>query len=168
MALECLDSDKWRPVGAESPKACRDNDGATVDRVPGCGLHLPATAISPRQADGLFPQVITRPERRRLLRQPVNQILRLDAWITGNVEYRLLGVEGATLPAQDIQGIDHMGADLQHAAFEDGEKSDGAGADYDNIRAVLYHPLFAISTVHGSSLRHGKSRKVTARGILFK
>src|SRR3546814_6125351 len=72
--------------------------------------------------------MIDRLKRLRLLGEAVDQVLRLDARVAGDVVDRLFRVERRALAADHLQGVDHVAAELQHAALEDREKADRPGA----------------------------------------
>src|SRR3546814_8284762 len=96
--------------------------------------------------------MIDRLKRLRLLGEAVDQVLRLDARVAGDVVDRLFRVERRALAADHLQGVDHVAAELQHAALEDREKADRPGAYDGDIsgEGLLRH---ARSAEHTSELQ---------------
>jgi tRNA threonylcarbamoyladenosine biosynthesis protein TsaE len=81
-------------------------------------------------------------EGRRLVGELLDEIGGADDRVAGNVVDRFLGIERHALAAQHVERVHHMAAHPQHAAFEDGEKPDRAGADDRHIAAMTFacHP----------------------------
>src|SRR3546814_11224353 len=69
--------------------------------------------------------MMDRLKRLRLLGEAVDQVLRLDARVAGDVVDRLFRVERRALAADHLQGVDHVSPELQHAELEDNEQADG-------------------------------------------
>src|SRR3546814_5927692 len=84
----------------------------------------------------------------------------LDARVAGDVVDRLFRVERRALAADHRQGVDHVAAELQHAALEDREKADRPGA-YDGDISGEGLLRQATSPVIGCALVH-ESRAVAA------
>src|SRR3546814_4197011 len=102
--------------------------------------------------------MIDRLKRLRLLGEAVDQVLRLDARVAGDVVDRLFRVERRALAADHLQGVDHVAAELQHAALEDREKADRPGAYDGDISGVgllrqATSPVIGCALVHESRAR---------------
>src|SRR5690606_3694327 len=109
-----------------------------------------------------------RSERRRLLLELVDQTLRADRGIAGNVVDRLLGIEFRALAPGTVEDVDEMGLDVEKAELEDREQADRAGPDDDDIGLDWRtHPCFPARFVGRGALRpysfNGK-QCVSARG----
>ena len=134
-ALVALDPVEGWPVGAEGTDTGGDQHRRRLDPRPGRGDDAPAAVGAGDRLD-LLVQMIGGRERRGLLHQPLDQLGRVDARIAGDVVDRFLRIKCRALPARGVEGVDHMGANLQHAALEDGEKPDRTGSDDGDIGRV--------------------------------
>ncbi len=133
-ALECLDVGDGRAVRSEGAHAGGDDDGAGLDRDSARREPEPAAGkrLEPlhRRAE-----VERRPERRRLLGEPVDEVGRVDLGIARNVVDRLLRIERGALPARPVEHVEDGRAHAEHAALEHREKPHRPGADDRHVGA---------------------------------
>src|SRR5690242_4129840 len=86
----------------------------------------------------------------RLFEQALDELGGADSRVARDVVDRLFWIERGALPARRRQRVEHLAADLEHAAFEDGEKPDRPRADDRDIA------VFGCVS-HGASLAAGRT-----------
>lgn len=135
LVLELVDTRHRRLVGAERAHARRDQHRLGDDHRAGGSFQAPGIALAGQLFHALA-EMVGRREGRRLLLQSGDQFGRLDLGVARNVVNRLFRIERGALAAGEVQRVDDVGLQLQHAAFENGEQADGAGADDGDIGGV--------------------------------
>ena len=135
LAFVALDTRKRRPVRPEGAATGGDDHGARVDPGAARGLEPPAAAPA-RDRDHLLPQVIDRREGRGLLGQARDQLAGHEHRTSRYVVDRLVRIECRALAADRLERIDQVTLEAQHTALEDGEQTDGSGADDGDVCRV--------------------------------
>jgi hypothetical protein len=135
LVLELVDARQRRLVGPEGTHAGRHEHGLGQDFGAGRGFQRPFIARARELLDPLAEMIGGR-EGGGLRLELGDQLGRVDLGMAGNVVDRLFRIEGSTLPAREIERVDHVGLEFQHAAFEHGEEADGPRADDGDVGGV--------------------------------
>ena len=112
---------QWRAVWTKGPAPGGDDNRLAAElRTLGC--RQVKTAIGSHDQFGdLLVDVIDRLERGCLCLQFLNQHRAFNPGMGGDVEDRLFRIKRSALPPDFFQRINDMGANFQHAQFENGK-----------------------------------------------